>query len=330
MHMTARLAISMVALIGITACTSDLGSESPSDDYANALPDDGILVNMPSDSDASRRTSAWSDYYLLTAQVTEDVNGMIGTVLGMVDEITDSEPTAFDETEEVAIWGPFGSDNPLEPNLFSLIVEHDSESDTYNWAIVARPKSGEDGDEQAIVAGFVESGATEEASSGMFAMDFNAIYELDPTSDVTSGEFVSAYDVSSDGVEASAGFHDFSMDGENAVNALYHYEQLPGGEGLMDLAFEDDLIPGPDGVEISIIRSRWMADGAGRSDIYVIEGDLDDTVATASECWDEAFSAVYYTDNITGGEAGDASACAYAEPEYNEEDLPAEDPESED
>ena len=64
-----------------------------------------------------------------------------------------------------------------------------------------------------------------------------------------------------------------------------------------------------------LLRSRWESTGAGRSDGYVTGGDLGDLVATASECWDTGFSAVFHEDSWSDS-TGDEAQCVYADPEY--------------
>lgn len=307
----------LVLLIAGSACVAPVPSE-----YADVLPDDRIQINLPTDFGGARRDGEWSEYYLFTARVTDDVNGLIGGVLVIVDAVTQLPPSWSNEEESTAVWGPFsGALDPVETLLW---VNHDAESGVYAWGINQRPKSDPTDEAwEIVIAGLVDAGATETDSSGWFAVDFDKAHALDPNQTATGG-FLCEYDIDSDGVTATAGFDDFA-DGGPTIDAYYHYEQTFRGEGLMDLAFGADVVPaGGNGTdELHIVRSRWETTGAGRADAYVTGGDLGALVATASECWDTTFAAVYHSDNYSGDPAtGDEGQCAFDEPSYNEEDAP--------
>jgi len=305
--------IPLIALsAALTAC--DMGPTT-AEDYASVLPDDRVQITLPVEA-ARRDAREWSEFYLMTAEVTDDVNGLIGGVLHWVDVVTDYEPTWSDTEENTAVWGPWA--DALDPAETALWVHYDVETDIYTWGINQRPKGEGDDAWVVVVAGQVNEGATSEVSDGWFAIDFDSIHELDPTREAT-GSFICEYDIALDGVVASAGFDDFS-DGGPALDAYYHYEQLFGSTGLMDLARTIDLNPedGTDLDEVLVIRSRWTEFGEGRADAYVTEGDLGSTVGTATECWDDAFAPVYYTDNFSGTTTGDEAECAFAEPEFSE------------
>ena len=287
---------------------------------SEVLPDHRLQINLSTEFGGSERTTDWAEYYLLTARVTDDVNGLIGSVLTMVDSLTEAPPSFSDVEANTAVWGPFSG--PLEPSEYALFVHLDDDTGVYTWSINGRAAGTED-QWTGFVVGQVEPGATADVSRGWFALDFDQVALLDPTSDAR-GVFVSAYDIAVDDVSASVGFEEFiGDDNEEPVNALYHYEQIDGGDGLMDLAFEHDVNP-EDGTgtdELSIIRSRWTASGSGRADAYTTGGDLGDVVANATECWSSTFEAVYYQDSFSPVEEGDPELCAFDEAEWNDHDA---------
>ena len=70
--------------------------------------------------------------------------------------------------------------------------------------------------------------------------------------------------------------------------------------------------------EDSVLRSRWLPDGAGRTDARISGGDLGALEVTASECWGRNFRRVYYTDSADFAPTeGEVAACAFAD-----QDLP--------
>jgi hypothetical protein len=288
----------------------------PTDDFASVLPDERVLVNLPVDVDAAARTGEWSQYYLFTAQVTDDVNGIVGFVLYLVDTIT--EYPASSSSEDTAVWGPFA--DSLDPAETQLWVTHDVETDAWTWGFDQRAKNDEAAVWVTVVAGEVDPGATEEASRGRFAVDWTTMSTLDPNVGAV-GMFYSEYDIATTGVTASAAFDAVGFAGGEPVDALYLYEQVESGEGAMDLAYLADVNPGSGtgAEEVFVVRSRWQPTGAGRADATVSGGDLGSVVGTASECWDTSFQSAYYIDNYTPIEQGDASACVFAEAEYSDE-----------
>lgn len=304
----------LLSLVALTACT-----EMVPRDYAEVLPDERVLVSLPTDVGDAARDGEFSEFYLLTAKVTDDVNGLIGGVLLTVNAVTQLPPSWSDTEENTAVWGPFA--NALDPVETVLWVHHDPETDVYTWVVAQRPKN-EPSDEAwvHVIAGEVDPDATPEDSSGWFAIDFDAANALDPNQEAT-GKFLTEYDIDPDGVSALAGFEDFTEGGE-AVNAYYAYDQTHGGEGLMDLALDAD-VNGIGEEEVLVVRSRWTPVGEGRSDAYVTGGDLGALVATASECWDDSFAPVFHTDNYSGEDpTGDESLCAFDEASFDEENAP--------
>ncbi len=150
-------------------------------------------------------------------------------------------------------------------------------------------------------------------------VDFDTINEMDPTEEAT-GQFSVDYDIAEDGVSATAAFEDFGPDN---IDAAYAYQQAHGGDGAMDLILLSDLDPttGMGLDETLAVHSRWKADGSGRADVIVRGGDLGEVVGYASECWSSSFEAVYYVEDHTGYEEGDASLCAFDSPKYLAEEV---------
>ncbi|MBT3220715.1 MAG: hypothetical protein HN348_16635, partial [Proteobacteria bacterium] len=257
----------------------------------------------------------WSEAYLFTAEVTSNVNDLISTVLVNVEAVTAYPPTWADD-DTTAIWGPF-SNGPLDPNDTAVTVHYDANTDIYTWSVSQKPKDAGDDEYQAIISGQVEAGATEEASEGWFAIDFELMHELNPTEDLI-GKFICTYGINGDNVKASAAFEDFG-DSDELINALYHYEQVAGGDGFMDLVIESDFTDGGED-ELGVMRSRWTKDGAGRADSMAMGGDLGDTglVPQSSECWNSSFEPVFYTDNWSLAEEGDVTECVFEEAEFND------------
>lgn len=308
------LTVVTTALVALVACQP---VEGPGD-FAAVLPDERVQINLPVEE--ARRTTEWSPFYAVTANVTEDVNGLIGHVLGMVGAVTDLPATWSDTEEHTAVWGPYGSG--LDAAETILWVRHLVETDEYEWVVGQRPRNaGEEVEWTPVIVGHVEPGASDVASAGWFAIDFDAAAELDPTTDLR-GRFLTEYALDADGVTATAGFEAFGEAAGGRTDAYYHFDQAHSGGGMMDLVFQGDVGEDGSALETNVIRSRWLPTGAGRADVYVTGGDLGEAVATATDCWGEAFTTVYWEDSFSGNPpAGEAAACAFGEPSFNEEEV---------
>lgn len=309
----------LTAPLLLTAC--GLGDGALLDPYhSDILPrEDKVRINLPG-GDASAKDEGtradYARYYVVTRSVTENVNGLITAILGTVNYVvTTQEPSWSDADSAQAIWGPY-SDNPLDPVEVGVWVREEDDGG-YTWAVFFVPNGGTvEDDAVAVVIGEVDAGATSEEASGLFVADFTTASSLDPAWNLT-GTFSVEYAYDAAGVAAVAGFDDYgAWMAEQRYDAVYAYDQAYGGGGEMDLAWLEDVVAGGD-IEVQTMKSRWDADGQGRSDAAIGGGDLGDEVVTANECWDTSFEAIYWYDSIGYYEAaGTEDLCAFSEASY--------------
>ncbi len=301
----------LTAALLATGCSAGIG-----DELADVLPDDRIAVNMPVENsaakDATGEEKQWSDLYLLTAEVTEDVNRLVHIVLYTVSTIArEVEPTEVDSENQIATWGPWGGDG-LDPTEGQLVVQKLDDA-SYVWAIEMWPKNSPE-DAVAVVEGEVDSGSTHDVNSGRFTIDFSSINTMDPTEEAT-GVFAVDYAVDMLTAQADASFENVGQ----GVDAAYRYEQAHGGAGFMDLQVEGDFEDAGSLTETLTIRSRWAPEGAGRSDAYAEGGDLGDFVGETTECWNSDFDMVYQTKNWNDApDVGTVEECVFDEVEFPE------------
>ena len=303
-----RIAQFLTLSLALSACST--GGDA--DAFREVLPDNRLLINMPVDFGGSARSNLGdeSEYYVLTADATLDINQIIGDVLDGVGEITDFDPTWSNDGGNKALWGPW-EDGDINGRLWVRELADGS----FDWALEAkRVAEGEDA-YLPVFAGQVDSGSDADISGGRFAIDFGALSTFDPSEDLT-GEFYVDYAVDGDMSEVMAGWQDFSENGGEPVDAGYHYTQDDTG-GSMDLVVEADAT-GNDVAELNIIRSRWNDTGAGRTDAYLTEGDLGALVYTAAECWDSSYSVVYFEENYSLTSVGDEAQCVFTDAEFSD------------
>ncbi|MFT5583079.1 MAG: hypothetical protein ACI9VR_000656 [Cognaticolwellia sp.] len=303
---TPRLMLAVFAVTTLSACLP----ANPGSELADRLPDDRLLINMPVD-DGAKDEREWSEAYLFTSQVTRDVNNMTGFVLVLVDTITDFPATYVDGDNNHATWGPWS--DALDPVETALTVQLQDDGST-TWQFQQKPKGADDSEYVPVIAGEVDADSAEGTGSGRFAIDYDALNELDPNQSAT-GAYAVEYEVDESGVRGQAAFQNFSDNGGEVFDALYRYDQVHGGQGEMDLGWTTD---GEDlGSELVwIVRSRWTEIGEGRSDSLVTGGELGESFATASECWDNSFAPVYMQNSWEGVLDGEEEACSFSDAEY--------------
>jgi hypothetical protein len=296
----------LALLLAASACTT------PATEHRSVLPDDRLLIDGFDDGALARGLGETSDYYTLTRQVTHEINGGVGEVLGLIDAITAFDPTWTDETS-TALWGPW-----LDDGLYGRLWVAKDEAGAYGWAIELRPETSTEDDWVGVLTGQVEAGADELHSEGWFVMDLTAI-EGAGAGDGTTGTVACEYELFEDGATARVAFGEIAEDGGVPEDGAYKFEHTRGEGGLMDVAVTGDISEPANGTsELLIVRSRWTGDGAGRADATVTGGDLGPLVYTETDCWDQGHKTVFFENNFELLTEGDASRCAFAEASFNE------------
>ncbi len=299
-------------LLSLIACFAS----SPYGEDVIPLEED-VRINLPTDPAAAKTATdadaEWATFYVMTRNVTEDVNGMITFVLGTVGFAVTLRPTWVDEEEQTALWGPY-SDSGLDPVETGLFVTRNADA-SYTWTLFQEPPGSDPlVDAVPIVVGEVDAGSRRHDAAGRFVVDFDTAASLDPAVNLV-GAFAVDYDYDRDGVAAVATFTEYGVPNLPKINAQYAYDEAYDGAGSMDLAWAEDFTA--DGIDDEgTMRSRWQADGQGRSDAKIIDA-TEAREVTASECWDHTFARVYWSDSIgLQPNEGDVTACAYADAEY--------------
>ncbi|MEQ1568492.1 MAG: hypothetical protein ABMA64_22840 [Myxococcota bacterium] len=298
---------SLLLPVFVAACTT------PGAQLASILPDDRLSIDEAAFSDAAMRgVGESSEYYATTRSAVTDTNTMVGDVLSLIEAITSFDPTWSDE-ESTALWGPW-----LDDGMYGQLWVREEADGSYSWAIELRPEASDETAWVGVLNGIVAAGATDQASAGEFVLDLTALEELGG-GDGTTGTFSCVYDLSGEGSVVDVGFGQIADGSAPPADGMYHYEQTRGVGGLMDLAVEANLDgTETDTIETLIIRSRWQLDGQGRADAYVTGGDLGALTYTETDCWDRSHSTVFFENNFELLSEGDPSACAFAEPSFND------------
>lgn len=280
----------------------------------DALPTaESVQIRLPQST--ARSVGQLAEYYVLTRRVTRDLNAGAAWVLLVVHAVVSFPATTVEGN--VYTWGPW-SDGALDPAEWRLVVTA-NEDDTYDWGLEGRSKTAADAEFLGVITGHAVPGDEPHRGSGDFTIDFDAgeiVNPIDNTPD--AGRIDVTYDLENrDGTAAFVAMHAEGVGSlGNPGSFDYSYSENEDGSGDFQFALEADLDENGSAVEQALVRSRWLASGAGRADAELSGGDLAGIEITvdASECWDEQFRRSYYTDSVDYRPTeGDPASCVYAE-----------------
>jgi hypothetical protein len=249
-----------------------------------------------------------AQFYQFTRGVTDTLNGGSAVVLGLVHAITEYPVTSVEG--DTYIWGPWNG-NGLQPSQYRLTVRQNDVGE-YEWSLEGRHKvDAPSGTFIAVVSGVATPGTTPGHGSGTFEMNFDNAELLDPAGNNAAGILDATYDLEAsprtlviDWMHDSKAFH-------------YSYAENTDGSGDFQFTLHDDIDHDTAALEDGAVRTRWQADGEGRSDVDLANGDFGTLNVTASECWDQTYGRVYWSDSV-GFEPseGSVASCAFASALY--------------
>lgn len=301
--------LAAVGLLGCIACGSDDGDSNA--DFENVVPEsEALTVSAPnSRNQALSVVGVTSSYYLTTAIATRQVNGTIAGVLALVHAIAEQPPTTIEGN--TAVWGP-GSGDALDRNVYRLTATF--EAGVYTYTFDYRAKADANGAFTTLLEGHSDPGRNQ--GKGDVTIDATAWARIIGR-DCSRGDVTAAYDTTVEPQTLTVTFDDFrDCDDVAEYSATYYYDRSSDGSGNFQFVTNGDIQAGarmPAVNELLSFRSRWNADGAGRSDARISGGDLSlEGVAevTASECWDTSFDLTFA---ITTPQVADLDHSAGAE-----------------
>jgi hypothetical protein len=313
MSLVTRLASCGLALgLFTTGCVQKNDDVHP---VAEALPTaDDVRIDLPeSAGDAFKAVGQIAPYYVATRNVTRTLNGATGWVLVLVHTIVQFPPTSVEG--DTYTWGPWTE--ALDPAEYRLVVV-DLADGSYDWQLDGKNKTEPGAAFETIIDGNAVPSDPVGTGHGTFTFDFDVNERVNPIDNDGRGVLVVAYDLDARTVDIQAVTAE-ERDGTTVPVAYdYAYQESADGAGDMVFATHGDSDDAGTLAEDTVLRSRWLPDGAGRGDARISGGDLGTIVVTASECWSSNFRRVYYSDSheISPTE-GDVAACAFAD-----QDLP--------
>jgi len=259
-------------------------------------------LDSPSGANAQTLTQALhepaAELYVATRTLQVSVDRGVLGYLRFVERLVEEPPS--ERGADRRIWGP--SHHPLDP-FDSRFVMDRAAPGRFVYALELSPH-GADPAWRAVVAGEWSPEGADGEGSGAVTFDLDGLRELG----ASVGQGVVQVDYEERGVggrEVAVQFDDYAEQaGSGAADLTVSYLRGVDGAGDLEWAlWEDD--------ELIEVRSRFTAQGSGRTDLRVSWPGERADVVLLSECWDEQFTSVYrqYTPS-TRPEWGDVAACA--------------------
>jgi hypothetical protein len=267
-------------------------------------------------ADGAGTASGSAEWYLFTRNIRDGINVVTAGVLGSVWFVVHTRPTTVGE--DFAEWGPYT--DALDPVAWRLRVDRVGDHE-YEYRLDGRPRASKSEDDYLTVLSGKGYGREDDRhGDGSFTIDLDASRTLDP--DRAKPDDSGTVTIT----------HDLPALARRRVGALpreIKAELDPAGDAWLTVtsnAYED----GTGRIELSAfadvdeskntaleeiaILSRFRADGAGRADVVIAEGDVPEAFGAFSiaECWGNDFTRAYYTDSAgVNPTEGEASACAF-------------------
>lgn len=267
------------------------------------------------ETDAQALLGDTAEFYRLTRDVSRLVNGAGFFILALVRNVTFYPPTLL--AEDRAVWGPWS--DPLDPIEYKVTVIRAGDH-LYDYKVEGRDKHDKAANFVAFLTGRHDASVDgdgepiEGFGAGTFTLDWDARATLPMPNPDEVGAITYVYSRTAPDqiVEVTAQFRRVKDKdaGGAIVDVDYGYAQQPNGPGRMDLAYTSKGTPTAPAGRWAV-RSRWLSDGAGRSDVRAINAEVPDGAAL-SQCWDVYYRATYLIASWDANVGyGDAASCAF-------------------
>jgi hypothetical protein len=314
--MKAMRLISAVTVCGVFALTA-CGIESlreglPGEKQVKINLKDGRSGGQSLGDDATKMAG----FYELTVGVTAGVNltvvGLLATMKWIVDQPPSEQPDA-----DHATWGP-SDPKGLERVQYKATAERVEEGH-FLFALLGRPKTSTDEADYKEIYTVEYFRAGVDLGHGTITVDRDQHKQIDPLNATiceTGKAVVTFANDAGDNkktVEVDFSGLDRSACTDKGQMGVYTYSEAEDGSGDFSFFAKNNIHRADENkplIEKMTIRSQWTAEGAGRSDVIVAEGEIPTDLATCgtacggatevivSQCWDETFISRYENTNV--------------------------------
>lgn len=296
--------------VTLALCIGCGAGSASSESFLTALPSRQTLEVTAPTARAQAALSASSEsalgetasLYVLTRQMTAQVNGIVGGALDTLGDISRSPPAAI--SDDSAVWGPFSE--PLSPVTARLLITRVAPG-AHRFVLQLRARSGQDSDFEPFLEGASTGAAPGGPSQGALSLDLDLAHRLDPVTNAVEGHVVAGWTLVPAGRQIQVHLGEVHDGSGPTTTADILSSLLADGSG--SLVFDAEA-------ETGKVGSRWNPTGAGRADVEIQGGDAAEG-ARITECWDASFVRVYAQGTAPDGGVGaegDPAACAFSEP----------------
>lgn len=255
-------------------------------------------------------------FYDLTVGVTVGVNVTVVGLLAIMKWITDTQPSEQPDADH-AVWGP-SDPKGLDRVQYKATAER-VEDGHFLFALLGRPKTSTDEADYKEVYTIEYFRAGVERGHGTITVDRDQHKQIDPLDPKICDTGKAIVTFSNDGADSMKVVDvDFSGLDRSACDdkgqmGMYHYAEAEDGSGDFSFSAKNNIHKEAENkplIEKMTIRSQWTAEGAGRSDVIVEEGEIPADLTTCgtpcggatkvivTQCWDETFISRYENTNV--------------------------------
>ena len=287
-----RLGLALAALLA-----AGCGNYSNEDlDYMNALPESSDLrANIPRVSAVELADEA--ELARSTHNTTNGFNGLLMSLVGIVDTVRSYPPTARTATSRV--WGPFPADRKQLKNLDwetrMTVSRDDTTPNQFDYEIAVHHAGAADTDWPVFISGRFRAGHTARRGVGHVELITAAVRAegLDVSDLGMLDHLEIDYDTVGDPTWITMKVTDLPdpTSGDPPPLITYEYRATAAGQGQMTFDVFANVITVTSAVEDMKVVSSWLSTGEGRATLKIVAGD--GVGLQQTECWNKSFQPTF-------------------------------------
>ena len=280
------------------------GSLPGAEDVATTAPED---EGSPS---GARDLGDRAELVRSTKAVSRLYNGIVWSLLGVVDTIIATPPSRREEDRR--IWGPYAGRKA--GSSLRLVVDR-TEVGRFVYAIegagVPRWAVEESTPWTAMTTGTFLRGASLRDGEGEFVLDAAGWAVTDGRFVGGSGQMAVSHARRGIGVAIDVVVADWLTPRQDVIDASYRFRRTAAGGGFFEYETVDEVVGNGGTPERYVIRVRWNAQRAGRGDFLLRADGQPGTPGV--ECWDGDLARTYWSFDPPGDQLdqleGEESSC---------------------
>lgn len=289
---------SILLLVTAVGCGEPLSNRIIEEDvlFRTSLPSvEDVRTSAPEDeaaTDGARDLGQRAGLVTTTKVVSAHYNGIVWSLLGIVDAIVQTPPSFRDDDSR--IWGPFAGQR-AGSSVVLVVRRTDDGLFTYSieGAPVPRWAVDEDTEFTPVMSGTFVRGSSLTEGEGQFALDAQAWSIIDGRFDGGGGQIAVAHRRIDEAVAIDVVVADWVTDRDGELDASYRFRRRPGGGGFFEYETVDEIFDNGGEPESYVIRARWNADRTGRAD-FIVRGEGLGPGSPGAECWDESLGRTFF------------------------------------